>query len=106
MGRYPLEGSGITAALKLAAPVVVDHYDVKESSGRRAAEMVADLRFRQKVAKLHALGARATCELLAQIVVQAGAHDVVDEALDDFCRAGRQNTASRGRGPPAAPADP
>ena len=75
----------MNAALKLSVPVDVGHYDVK-TPGQKAAEMVADLRFRQKAAKVHALGVRATTELLAQIAVLAGALDVVDGALDDFCR--------------------
>ena len=75
----------MTAALKLAVPVYLDRID-GQPAGRRAAELVADLRFRQKAAKVHALGVGATTELLAQIAVLAGALDVVDDALDDFCR--------------------
>jgi hypothetical protein len=53
---------------------------------RRAAELAADLGFRQRVTKVHRLGPRAVAELLAEVAVEADVLDVVDEALDAFCR--------------------
>ena len=53
--------------------------------GQAAAELVADLRFRQRAAKIHRLGTRPMIELLAEVAVRCDACDLLDEALDRYC---------------------
>ena len=49
--------------------------------GSAAAEIVADMQFRQMVERVHALGARAVGELLAELSVERGIRTVVDRKL-------------------------
>ena len=52
--------------------------------GPIAAEVVADLRFRRQVQRLHALGARATAELLAEIGAERSITTIIERKLDTY----------------------
>ncbi|MEE9249652.1 MAG: hypothetical protein V3U93_00800 [Alphaproteobacteria bacterium] len=54
------------------------------SIGALAAEIVADLRFRRQVERVHALGPRATAELLAEIGAERAIMTVIDKKLDNY----------------------
>ena len=47
-----------------------------------APEVVADMRFRRQVERLHLLGPRAVAELLAEIGAERGITAIVDRKLD------------------------
>ena len=49
-----------------------------------AADVVADLRFRRCVARLHRLGPRVTAELLAEIGGERGIQTVIDSKLATY----------------------
>ena len=49
-----------------------------------AADVVADLRFRRQVERLHRLGPRATAELLAEIGVERSIMTIIDRKLDRY----------------------
>ncbi len=49
-----------------------------------AADVVADLRFRRQVERLHELGPRATAELLAEIGAERSIMTVIDRKLDCY----------------------
>ena len=49
-----------------------------------AADVVADLRFRRQVERLHHLGPRAVAELLAEIGAERGITTIVDRKLDRY----------------------
>ena len=51
------------------------------SIGAIAAEVVADIRFRHQVLRLHRLGPRVTAELLAEIGAERGIRTIVDQKL-------------------------
>ena len=49
-----------------------------------AADVVADLRFRRQVERLHRLGPRAVAELLAEIGAERSITTIVDRKLDRY----------------------
>ena len=51
------------------------------SIGSVAAEVVADIRFRRQVERLHAKGPRAVGELLAELGAERGITTIIDEKL-------------------------
>ncbi len=54
------------------------------SIGAIAAEVVADLRFRRKVQRVHRLGDRVFGEILAEIGAERGIQTVIDQKLERF----------------------
>lgn len=54
------------------------------SIGAIATEVVADLRFRRQVQRLHQLGPRATAELLAEIGAERSIMTIIDQKLDTY----------------------
>ena len=52
--------------------------------GRVAAEIVAGLKFRRRVERLHALGPRVLAELLAEIGAERSIQTIVDLKLDRY----------------------
>ena len=54
------------------------------SNGALAAEIVADLRFRRQVERVHALGPRVTAEMLAEIGAERAIMTLIDEKLDRY----------------------
>ncbi len=52
--------------------------------GQIAAEVVADVRFRRQVLRLHRLGPRVTAELLAEIGAERGIRTVIDRKLATY----------------------
>ena len=52
--------------------------------GQIAAEVVADMRFRHQVLRLHRLGPRVTAELLAEIGAERSIQTVIDQKLDRY----------------------
>ncbi len=55
-----------------------------EPFGPIAAEVVADMRFRHQVLRLHRLGPRVTAELLAEIGAERSIQTVIDQKLDTY----------------------
>ena len=49
-----------------------------------AAEIVADLKFRRQVERVHALGARVTAELLAELGAERSIQTIIDRKLDTY----------------------
>ena len=60
------------------------HCESLRSVGSAAAEVVADLQFRQQVARVHALGARVTAELLAEIGTEQSIMPVIKAKLRTY----------------------
>ncbi len=54
--------------------------------GEVAADIVADLKFRRRVERFHALGPRVTAELLAEIGAERSIQTVIDQKLDHYAR--------------------
>ena len=54
------------------------------SIGQIAAEVVADLRFRRKVIRLHRQGPRVLGELLAELSVERDIGTIIDQKLDRY----------------------
>ncbi len=54
------------------------------SIGAIAAEIVADMRFRRQVLRLHRLGPRVTAELLAEIGAERSIQTIIDKKLDTY----------------------
>ena len=52
--------------------------------GEVDAEVVADLRFRRKVQRLHRLGPRVLSELLAELGVERGIGTIIDQKIDVY----------------------
>ena len=52
--------------------------------GSAAAEIVADMQFRQTVERVHALGARALAEMLAEIGVERSIMPAIHEKLERY----------------------
>ncbi len=68
-------------------PIIARHFFGVEpfrSMGQVAAEVVADLRFRRRVERLHQLGPRATAELLAEIGVERSITTIIDQKLERY----------------------
>ena len=53
-------------------------------TGQAAAEVVADLRRRRHVQRLHRLGDRALAELLAEIGAERGITTIIDRKLERY----------------------
>ena len=70
-----------------ANPILAKHYfgiSPFRSIGEVAAEIVAQLRFRRQVERVHALGPRVLAELLAEIAVERSIRVIVERKLDRF----------------------
>ena len=52
--------------------------------GAVAAEIVADLKFRRDVERLHRLGPRVTAELLAELGAERAIQTIIDRKLDTY----------------------
>lgn len=50
------------------------------------AEIVSDLRFHRQVERVHALGARVTAELLAEIGAERGIQTIIDQKLATYAK--------------------
>ncbi len=57
---------------------------VSRSSFLSAAEVVADLKFRHQVLRLHRLGPRVVGELLAEIGAERSIQTLIDQKLDTY----------------------
>ena len=70
-----------------ACPIIAAHWygiEPPRSTTVVAADVVADLRFRRCVARLHRLGPRVTAELLAEIGGERGIQTIIDRKLDRY----------------------
>ena len=68
-------------------PILSRHWfglDPTRAIGRAAASLVADLRFRNKMAVLLAMGDRPATEMVAELAVVYGLEVVVDQLLDRY----------------------
>ncbi len=54
------------------------------SIGAIAAEVVADMRFRRRVLRLHRLGPRAVGEFLAALGAERSIRTIIDQKLDTY----------------------
>ena len=66
-----------------ACPIIARHW-FGVHPFRSAAEVVADLRFRRQVERVHLLGPRVTAELLAEIGAERSIQTVIDQKLDRY----------------------
>ena len=60
------------------------HCDGFQSVGEAAAQVVADLRFRRQVQRLHQLGPRVLGEYLAELGVERDIGTIIDRKLDTY----------------------
>ena len=69
-----------------AHPILSQHWSgiPPRGVGQIAAEIVADLRFRRRVERLHRLGPRATAELLAEIGAERSITTIIDQKLNCY----------------------
>ncbi len=68
-------------------PIIARHVfgvDPSHSIGRAAASLVTDLRFRNKIVCLLAMGKRPATELIAELAVRHGLEAEVDQLLDRY----------------------
>lgn len=68
-------------------PIIARHIfglDLTHSVGRAAAALVADLRFRNKMAVLLAMGDRPATEMVAELAVGHGLEAAIDQLLDKY----------------------
>ncbi len=71
-------------------------------NGRRAqglepvGQIVADMRFRHQVLRLHRLGPRVTAELLAEIGAERAIQTVIDQKLDRYAELEPEALAAAG----------
>ena len=71
----------------IANPIIARHFFGVEPFrpiGEVAAQVVADLRFRRQVLRLHRLGPRAIAEFLAEIGAERAVMTVIDQKLDTY----------------------
>ncbi len=54
--------------------------------GQIAAEVVADMRFRRRVLRLHRLGPRVVGELLAEIGAERGIQTIIEQKLATYAK--------------------
>ena len=54
--------------------------------GQIAAEVVADIRFRHQVLRLHRLGPRVTAEFLAELGTERSIQTVIDQKLNRYAQ--------------------
>ena len=81
------KGSWPTDFDPAAHPIIARHFfgiEPLHSIGQNAAEVMADLRFRRRVERLHRLGPRVTAELLAEIGVERSIMTVIDRKLATY----------------------
>ncbi len=64
--------------------------------GPVAAEIVANLRFRRQVLRLHRLGPRVAAELLAEIGAERGIQTIIDQKLDRYAELDPEALAATG----------
>ncbi len=72
-------------------PIISRHWfgvEPLRSIGQIAAEVVADLRFRRKVIRLHRQGPRAVGEFLAELGADRGIATVIDQKIDTYVELG------------------
>ncbi len=67
-----------------AHPIIARHWYGVTPFREVAAEVVADLRFRRQVERVHLLGPRVTAELLAEIGAERSIQTVIDQKLDHY----------------------
>ncbi len=60
------------------------NHDTFHPIGQIAAEIVADMRFRREVKRLHRLGPRVLAELLAEIAAERGIRVLVERKIDKY----------------------
>ncbi len=68
-------------------PIIAKHWfgvEPLRPDGPIAAEVVADLRFRRKVQRVHRLGDRVFGELLAEIGAERDITTIIDQKLDAY----------------------
>ncbi len=71
----------------VACPIIAKHWfgvEPLRPDGPIAAEVVADLRFRRKVQRVHRLGDRVFGDLLAEIGAERGIQTVIDQKLERY----------------------
>jgi hypothetical protein len=71
----------------VAHPIIGEHFfgiEPFRPIGSVAAEIVADLRFRRQVERVHALGPRTVGELPAELGSERGITSIVDQKLDTY----------------------
>ncbi len=71
----------------VACPIIAKHWfgvEPLRPDGPIAAEVVADLRFRRKVQRVHRLGDRVFGELLAEIGAERGITTIIDQKLERY----------------------
>ena len=61
-----------------------------------AADVVADLRFRRRVERLHRLGPRVTAELLAELGAELGVQTPIDQKLAAYVEIGPEALEAAG----------
>ncbi len=72
-------------------PIISRHWfgvEPPRAIGPIAAEVVADLRFRRKVIRLHRRGPRAVTEYLAELGAELGVQTPIDQKLDAYLEVG------------------
>ena len=65
-------------------PIYPPTCDTFRHVGAVSAEVVADMRFRHQVLRLHRLGSRVTAELLAELGAERSIQTVIDQKLDRY----------------------
>ena len=68
-------------------PIIARHWfgvEPLRSIGAIAAEVVADLRFRRKVQRLHRLGDRVLCEAFAHLGAKHGIQTSIEQTVERF----------------------
>ena len=68
-------------------PIIARHFfgvEPLRPIGQIAVEVVAGMRFRRQVLRLHRLGPRVTAELLAEIGAERSIQTVIDQKLDTY----------------------
>ena len=60
------------------------HCESRRTAGSAAAEIVAGLEYRQKIERVHALGARCLAELLAELGVEKSIMPSIHEKLERY----------------------
>ncbi len=66
--------------------------------GRVAAQVVADLRFRRRVERVHVLGPRVTAELLAELGAERSIMTLIDGKLERYAELDPEAVEATGAG--------
>ena len=91
-----------TSVIVLAGPVifggggVIPFPALPRPIGSVAAEIVASLRFRRKIEKIHSLGPRVTAELLAEIGAERNIFTIIDQKLERYAGLDSATVAATG----------